>query len=90
MFLTVGFIIAVGIAIMSQYQTTEEVVKTTPEPTGTTTPIMQETVDVIEEARRELERINNELDAEETRLLEERGEIDSRLEEIRKTRMSFQ
>ena len=57
--------------------------------------------DVVEEAQAELERINTELDAEETRLLEEieaiqleaQSEVDQReqrLEQIRETRVSFQ
>lgn len=47
-------------------------------------------VDVIDAAKAELERINQELDAEEQRLLEERSQIESRLEQIRSTRSSFQ
>lgn len=47
-------------------------------------------VDVIDEMQRELDRINAELDAEEQRLLEERDNIDARLDRIRETRMSFQ
>ena len=57
--------------------------------------------DVVEEAQAELERINTELDAEETRLLEEieviqleaQSQVDEReqrLEQIRETRVSFQ
>ena len=46
-------------------------------------------VDVVEAAKAELERINLELDEEETRLLEERKAIDARLETIRETRTSF-
>ena len=58
-------------------------------------------VDMIEAAKVELERINAELDAEETRLLEDKAaveakaaaevlEIESKLEQIRETRTSFQ
>ena len=58
-------------------------------------------VDMIEAAKAELERINTELDAEETRLLEDKAaveakaaaevaEIESKLEQIRETRTSFQ
>ena len=56
---------------------------------STTIPVVEHR-DVVEEARAELERINNELDAEEVRLLEEIQERESRLEDIRATRMSFQ
>lgn len=58
-------------------------------------------VDVVEAAKAELDRINIELDEEETRLLSEKeaveaqaaaevAEIESRLEQIRETRTSFQ
>ena len=47
-------------------------------------------VDIVESAKLELERINLELDAEESRLLEERERIDSQLEQILETRTSFQ
>lgn len=46
--------------------------------------------DTIEKARQELERINAELDAKETELLEERAAIDLELERLRETRVSFQ
>lgn len=60
----------------------------------------EEVLDPIEAASKELERINTELDMEESRLLEERaavearlkaelGGIDSRLESIRTLRTSF-
>ena len=61
--------------------------------TASSTPIVVEEeveTDVVEEAQRELERINAGLDAEETRLLEERDKIDARLEKIIETRQSFQ
>jgi hypothetical protein len=62
--------------------------------------VIQE-VDVIDSANTELERINTELDQEETRLLEKKAsnkadfeekqlELENRLEKIRKTRTSFQ
>jgi len=62
--------------------------------------VVQE-VDVIDSANTELERINTELDQEETRLLEKKAsnkadfeekqlELENRLEKIRKTRTSFQ
>ena len=46
--------------------------------------------DTIEKARQELERINAELDAKETELLQERDKIDAELERLRETRVSFQ
>ena len=57
--------------------------------------------DVIDSANTELERINTELDQEETRLLEKKAsnkadfeekqlELENRLEKIRETRTSFQ
>ena len=62
--------------------------------------VIQE-VDVIDSANTELERINTELDQEETRLLEKKAsnkadfeekqlELENRLEKIRETRASFQ
>jgi len=70
--------------------------------TSTTMEVVpEEEIDVVESAKVELERINQELDAEETRLVEERKriqaekdaelkEIDARLDEINQTRVSFQ
>ena len=66
---------------------------------ATTTEVLER--DVVGEAQAELERINTELDAEETRLLEEieaiqleaQSQVDEReqrLEQIRETRVSFQ
>ena len=66
---------------------------------ATTTEVLER--DVVGEAQAELERINAELDAEETRLLEEieaiqleaQSQVDEReqrLEQIRETRVSFQ
>ena len=52
--------------------------------------VEQMEVDIVESAKLELERINLELDGEEVRLLEERDAIDTRLEQIRETRTSFQ
>ena len=46
--------------------------------------------DVIDEAKKELDRINAELDTEEAKLLEDRKAIDARLEKLRETRVSFQ
>lgn len=70
----------------------------TPAVATTTEPVER---DPIAEAKAELERINAELDAEETRLLEEKAAIEAeaaakleaveeRLEQIRETRVSFQ
>lgn len=62
--------------------------------TATTTVVemVEETeeVDVVEKANAELERINTELDAEESQLLQEREAIDARLERIQEIRSSFQ
>lgn len=48
-----------------------------------------EEIDVIDAAKAGLEKINTDLDQEETNLLEERAAIDARLERIRETRTSF-
>lgn len=50
--------------------------------------IVQE--DTIEKARKDLERINAELDAKEQDLLKQRESIDAELERLRETRVSFQ
>jgi phosphopantothenate synthetase len=47
-------------------------------------------VDLIQKAQEELERINQELDAEEQKLLQEIEERKTRIENIHKTRASFQ
>ena len=47
-------------------------------------------VDTIEEARKDLERINAELDVKEQELLEQKKAIDAELERLRETRVSFQ
>jgi hypothetical protein len=52
--------------------------------------VEEEELDVVEESRKELERINNELDQEEQKLLEERQALDARLDEINSIRASFQ
>lgn len=46
--------------------------------------------DLIQKAQEELERINQELDAEEQKLLQEIEERKTRIENIHKTRASFQ
>lgn len=61
----------------------------TDEVVASSTPAV-ESRDVVEEARQQLERINQELDAEETILMDEIKQRESRLEKIRETRMSFQ
>jgi len=78
--------------------TVENVVETPAAATSTEVTVER---DLIDEAKAELERINAELDAEETRLLEEKAVIEAeaaaqldavekRLEQIRDTRVSFQ
>jgi hypothetical protein len=49
-----------------------------------------EKVDVITEAKKELERINAELDAKEQELLKEKEAIELELERLRETRVNFQ
>ena len=76
----------------------ENTVQTVEEPSVVDEEVLE--VDVVEQAKTELDRINAELDAEETRLLEEKAqveakaaadvaELESRLEKIRDTRTSF-
>jgi len=81
--------VVVGLAALSNIFVSETVVKVEREQVATTTEEIVE-ADVIDAAKLELERINKELDLEETRLLEERDAIDARLERIRETRTSFQ
>jgi hydroxylamine reductase (hybrid-cluster protein) len=81
--------VVVGLAALSNIFVSETVVKVEREQVATTTEESVE-ADVIDAAKLELERINKELDLEETRLLEERDAIDARLERIRETRTSFQ
>jgi preprotein translocase subunit SecF len=96
-------LIVVGIALLGQIGSVVEVgsderIEFREEPTveAVVTP-----TDVIDEARKELERINAELDKEETQLLEDIKVIEAeaqakvadkktRLEKIRETRSSFQ
>ena len=59
----------------------------TPEENVATTTIEQ--TDVLDDVRKELEKANQNLNAEEVRLLEERAVIDARLEEITAIRTSF-
>ena len=88
-----------GVLVSHTYGTKTEVIHNIkPQISATSTEMVEE--DVIEKANRELERINQELDAEETRLLNEQEVLDAqyassseviqkRLEEIRETRTSF-
>ena len=87
-----GFLLVVGVAALSQFGSTLEVISDTSSTTveRVVEEVHEEEKDVVEEAQRELERINNELDQEETRLLEEKAQIEERLEQIRETRVSFQ
>lgn len=89
MFKTLAFaiIIAGGMWLAVMLNPTEE---TYERPITEEVPVVVEEIDIVDKARQDLERINNELDFEETRLLEERAQIDARLEEIRETRVSFQ
>ena len=57
--------------------------------TATTTVEQIDAIDVLDEAQQALDKANALLDEEEARLLEERGVIDARLEEIVKKRTSF-
>ena len=55
-----------------------------------TVEVKEQPKDVISEAQKELERINQELDAKEQELLQQREVIDIELERLRETRVSFQ
>ena len=82
----------VGIAIYFAITSDSTVEYQNDTATTTVVEMVEETeqVDVVEKANAELERINNELDAEETQLLQEREAIDARLERIQEIRSSFQ
>ena len=88
--ITIGVVVVImgGLVINAQLSQPEEVWKERAE-TATTTMEVVEELDVVEAAQAELDRINMELDAEEARLLEEAAVIESKLEKIRETRMSF-
>ena len=89
--IALGALLVVSVGIISgAVQNSNTVTYTAPvmETVATSTPVLER--DVVEEAKQELERINAELDAEESKLLEEKAEIETRLEEIRDTRTSFQ
>jgi predicted nucleic acid-binding Zn-ribbon protein len=84
----VGFLVVMGVVALSQFGSSTEVIQE--RTASSSVPLIEEDVlDIIESARKELERINTELDAEETRLLEERKKLDARLEQIRETRSGF-
>ena len=94
-----GLVIVMGV-LVHYFDNSEEVIfNEKPQVSATSTEVVVEE-DVIEKANRELERINQELDDEESRLLEKQELLDleyasssdiiqSRLEEIRETRTSF-
>ena len=95
-----GFAVVVGLAAVSSIFNEEMVVVNEREATVVETVVEEET-DLLDIAKQELERINSELDAEETRLLEDIKAIEAeaqakivekkaRLEKIRETRGSFQ
>lgn len=89
--LTLGALLVVFVGIISGVSSTSKYVApepiTTEEVSATSTVTVER--DVVEEAQKELERINAELDAEETKLLEELEILENRLEQIRETRVSF-
>jgi alpha-L-fucosidase len=87
----VGLGIVIGLGYILLGSSTIEV---TNEPqtlaTSTSATVEEEVeLDVIDSATIELERINQELDAEEQKLLQEIEERKARLERIRETRSSF-
>lgn len=90
--IAVGLVIAMGVVlqVMNDLNTTEVQWGSTATTTELVKEVLPEEVDVVESARVQLERINTQLDEEETRLLEEKKAIDARLEQIRETRTSFQ
>lgn len=82
----VGAVVGVGLVLTVGKEVTyeKEVVNET-----TTTTVEVDAIDVLEEAQQALDKANLLLDEEEARLLEQRGIIDARLEEIVKKRTSF-
>ena len=88
----VGLVIALTAGAIWYFESQNEPVEAVGGATLATTTIEQteESRDVLEEAKRELDRINGELNTEEIKLLEERDAINARLEQIRETRMGFQ
>jgi hypothetical protein len=100
--LLTGVIVVVmgGLALNAKFGQPVEVTNTKLDVATTTVEAVEEEVDMIEAAKAELDRINTELDAEETRLLEakaaveaqaaaEVAEIETKLEAIRDTRSGF-
>ena len=85
-------LVAVGIVIIGGFYYQNSQVELPSYVREVTEVIPEEVVeeDSIEKARKELERINAELDAEEQTLLNEIKEREDRIEKIRETRMSFQ
>lgn len=86
--LVLGVLVALVFGGLMYLNPAETMVVTNPSEPIVEVEVVEES-DIVAEARRELERINVELDAEETRLLEEIKERQSRIEEIRETRASF-
>jgi len=100
--LLTGVIVVVmgGLVANAKYGAPVEVTNVKLDTATTTVEAVEEEVDMIEAAKAELDRINTELDAEETRLLEakaaveaqaaaEVAEIETKLEAIRDTRSGF-
>jgi len=102
--IAVGIVIAMGVIVnnlddmRSFFDNSIEVTKIDEE---VIEEVPAQKVDIIDEAKAELERINLELDEEETRLLDEKSknqtefdekqlELETKLEQIRETRTSFQ
>ena len=94
----IGIVIIAVIFLQNRYGS-DMIENTAPEPQISATSTVVER-DVVEAAKIELERINAELDAEETRLLEEKAKLEAQyktetdsiemqLSEIRETRTSF-
>lgn len=96
-----GLVIVMSVGLYFVY-TNEEVIAVNPQTMSTTTvETVVEEVDVIDSAQAELDRINAELDQEETKLLGEIEQIEAdaqaridakkaRIEKIQETRTSFQ
>lgn len=68
-----------GIAVYMGNHTAPEVY-TAPSATTTVEVVEPESVDTIEQSRKELDRINQELDVEETKLLDEIAELEAQIE----------
>ena len=85
-----AFVVVMSALVLNaEYGQPVEVTNTKLDIGTSTVEAVEEEVDMIQAAKAQLDRINAELDAEETRLLEERDNIDAKLEEIRTARTSF-